>query len=90
MHTRVLWNSEKDEELRRSRGVGFSDVVAAIEADRILADIPHPKPEHSHQRLLIVEIDGYAFEVPYVTDGRIRFLKTIYPSRKATRKFLRG
>lgn len=55
--------------------------MSAIEEGKLLADIPHPSPSRAYQRILVVDIDGYACAVPYVSDGGKRFLKTIYRSR---------
>jgi hypothetical protein len=78
-----FWNDEKDEQLRRERGLSFEDVMSAIEDGRVLADSPHPnRTKHPNQRVLVVEIGGYACAVPYVTDAGGLFLKTIYRSRK--------
>jgi hypothetical protein len=35
-------------------------------------------------------VDGYLHVVPAVREGRILFLKTIYPNRKATGKRRQG
>ncbi len=37
---------------------------------------------------MMVEIEGYADLVPFVEEDDYFFLKTIIPSRKATRDFL--
>ena len=51
--------------------------------------LEHPKPDaYPSQRILVVEIDGYAYVVPFVTDGDVMFLKTIIPSRKMTKRYL--
>lgn len=85
------WNQEKNQHLKQERGLCFEDVEHAIEQGRVLDDLPHPNSErYPHQRLLIVEIDGYACVVPYVTDGETRFLKTIYRSRQAQKHYLRS
>lgn len=86
----MTWNPDKNAELQRERGISFEDVVVAVASDRVLADIPHPNPRrYPGQRLLIVTIDNYAYEVPYVPSEEEFFLKTIFPSRKATRVYLR-
>lgn len=85
-----VWNYAKDKLLQRERGVTFLDVVEAISEGKLLDDMEHPNQEKfNHQHMLVVEICGYAYYVPYVMerDGT-RFLKTIYPSRKATSKYL--
>jgi len=86
MHPDLSWNSEKDEWLRRERGVSFADVEAAMLDGRVLADKPHPNTDRfPHQRIMIVEIRRETYVVPYVTNSSGLFLKTIYPSRKARR-----
>ena len=85
----IGWNESKNQDLRRTRGIGFEDVIAAIEAGRVLDDIEHPHMERKgHQRLLIVDIDGYACVVPYVREQRGIFLKTIYHSRAMQKRYM--
>jgi uncharacterized DUF497 family protein len=84
------WDTEKDKRLREARGVGFADVLASIAAGGILDDLIHPHPaRHPHQRIMIVEIGGYAWIVPYVESETEIYWKTIIPSRKMTRHYLR-
>jgi hypothetical protein len=53
--------------------------------------IEHPDREkYPNQLLYEVDVDGYVYVVPVVREGRTLFLKTIYPSRKATRKRTKG
>jgi uncharacterized DUF497 family protein len=85
---KLLWSPEKADWLRRERGVSFDDVVAALLERGALADAPHPNREkYPNQRVLVVEIRGEIYEVPYVSDAGTRFLKTMYPSRKARRAY---
>ncbi|MBI2600456.1 DUF4258 domain-containing protein [Candidatus Daviesbacteria bacterium] len=85
------WDEEKNSLLTELREVSFEDVQIAIEAGRVLDEIDHPsKKRYPNQRILIVEIEGYAYYVPYVEDEEKIFLKTIFPSRKATKKYLFG
>ena len=81
---------EKDLILRESRGVGFRDIIDAYRAGKKLADFENKSKSHTKQRLLVVNIGGYAFVSPYIIDGKRKkvFLKTIYPSRKFTKKYL--
>jgi uncharacterized DUF497 family protein len=84
----IEWDDDKNRRLQPERGIGFEDVLEAIESGRILADEAHPNPEsYGHQRILIVEIDGYAGVVPYVQQGNKRFLQTIYRSRVYQKKY---
>jgi uncharacterized DUF497 family protein len=86
---RFAWNSEKNTQLVRERGISFERVVYHIERDGILDVIEHPKPsKYPNQRMFILNIEKYAYLVPFVEDETVIFLKTIIPSRKATSKYL--
>jgi uncharacterized DUF497 family protein len=83
------WNSEKNEALKEERGVSFESMVVAIEAGGLLDILAHPNErKYPHQRVLVVARDGYAYLVPFVEDDDCFFLKTVIPSRKATRDYL--
>ena len=83
------WNQQKNELLLHERGVCFEDIIVAISEGRILDIISHPRKKKYHnQKVYIIEIDHYAYLVPYVEDEEKIFLKTIIPSRKATKKYL--
>ena len=83
------WNPEKNEELIKERGISFERVIQHIENERILDVIKHPNTsKYPSQRMFILEIDNYAYLVPFVENNSDIFLKTIIPSRKATRKYL--
>jgi hypothetical protein len=83
------WNADKNRELYEQRGLTFEDVAAAVEAGHLLDDIPHPNElRYPSQRVMFVQIDGYGCTVPYVVDGDAKFLKTIFPSRDAQKKYL--
>lgn len=88
MSEKFDWNPEKSAALKARHGVSFEDVVIAFQDGRLLADTEHPGEAYAHQRLAVVEIDGYAYAAPYVIDGDIRFFKTLYPSRKLQKRFL--
>lgn len=80
-----------NQRLMSERGVSFEDVLFALQSGSLLDDGCHPnRAKYPNQRLLVVRIDDYAWLVPYVENEREFFLKTIIPSRKATKKFLRG
>ena len=84
------WNEEKNLKLKEERGVCFEDVVLKIETGEILDLLEHPnKKRYPNQRIFVVEIHGYAYLVPFVETEQEVFLKTIIPSRKATKKYLR-
>lgn len=83
------WSPEKNEQLKLERGVSFEQMVVAIEAGGLLDILEHPnRAKYPKQRLLIVASDGYAHLVPFVEEVDHFFLKTVIPSRKATRDYL--
>jgi uncharacterized DUF497 family protein len=86
----VTWNPDKNAALRRDRGIGFEEIAAAIEAGGLVANQPHPnRDRYPHQRVLIVAIHDYAYVMPCVVTGEVYELITLFPSRKATRDYLR-
>jgi uncharacterized DUF497 family protein len=85
------WSYEKNLLLIESRGVSFEDALSAIESGGLLSDQPHPnRIKYPSQRMMVVAIRGYAYLLPYVPDGERIFLKTLIPSRKMTKIFLKG
>ena len=84
------WNNEKNEILRETRSVSFEEAVLAIEQGHLLDVLEHPnKKKHENQYMLVVKIYNYAWLIPFVETENEVFLKTIIPSRKATKKYLR-
>ncbi|MBI5656680.1 MAG: BrnT family toxin [Geobacter sp.] len=85
----INWNSEKNVQLMADRGVSFEEVLVAISHGALLDVVAHPNKErYSNQRIFIVSIRSYAFLVPFVETDEEVFLKTIIPSRNATRRYL--
>ena len=83
------WNAEKNEILARERGITFEEIVQKIASGAKVIQTDYPnKKKYPNQKILIVDVDGYAFLVPCVIDKNEYFLKTIIPSRKATKKYL--
>jgi uncharacterized DUF497 family protein len=83
------WNSKKNEAHKEEWGVSFESMVVAIEAGGLLDILAHPNErKYPHQRVLVVARDGYAYLIPFVEDDDYFFLKTVIPSRKATRDYL--
>lgn len=83
------WDEVKNAKLKAERGLNFEDILTAIEEGKVLDNIAHPN-QHRYpgQRVLVVNVHGYAFLVPFVEDSEKLFLKTIYPSRKFTKAYL--
>ena len=83
------WGPEKNEQLKLERGVSFESMVVAIEAGCLVDILAHPNPaKYPNQKVLVVASDGYAYLVPFVEEADHFFLKTVIPSRKATRDYL--
>jgi len=84
------WNDEKNEILKLTRGLGFEDVIFHIQNGDVLDIIKHPNARrYPNQNIIVLNIEGYVYLVPYVKERGVRSLKTIIPSRKATREYLR-
>jgi uncharacterized DUF497 family protein len=84
------WSSVKNGALAAERGVSFERIVVATESGGLLDVLTHPNHEkYPRQRILVVAADGYVYLVPFVEESDHFFLKTIIPSRKATRDYLK-
>jgi len=84
------FSKEKDLILREARGIGFKDVIEELNKGHILDEIDHfNKKKYPNQRILIVKIKNKVYAVPYVLDKerKVKFLKTIYPSRILKKKY---
>jgi len=83
------WNHEKNAALKVERSISFEEIVLSIEADGLLDELRHPNPEkYPNQSVFVVALDGYVYLVPYIEEADYYFLKTVIPSRKATRDYL--
>ena len=81
------WTTGKNHQLVEQRGVSFESVVSAIEQGGLLDVLEHPNQDrYPGQLIYVVEMGEYLYLVPLVVESDCtRFLKTIIPSRKATR-----
>ena len=85
----IRWSPEKNLELKRERDVSFEEILSAVEQGGLLLTVEHPnKKRYSNQRIWVVSLRGYAHMVPFVETAEEIFLKTIMPSRKATKQYL--
>ncbi len=86
---RFDWDPEKNEWLKRERGISFEEIVVLLGKGLLWKDAPHPSPgNYPNQRVFLVPVDDYIYFVPYIVDGETFFLKTAFPHRKATRDYL--
>ncbi len=86
---RFIWNLEKNERLKKERGLSFDEIVFYIEKGQLLDVVEHPNQEkYAGQRMFVINVKDYVYLVPFVENENEVFLKTIIPSRKATRQYL--
>lgn len=84
------WGPEKNDALKVERGVSFERIVVAIESGGLLDIVAHPNlGRYPNQRILVVACDNYVYLVPFIEESEAFFLKTVIPSRKATRDYLK-
>jgi len=83
------WSHEKNETLKRERSISFEEIVLAIESGGLLDELKNPNElKYPNQLIFVIALDGYAYLVPYIEESEYYFLKTVIPSRKATRDYL--
>lgn len=83
------WSPEKNDWLRKERGVSFEKVIFHLERDDIWQIIDHPNQDrYPGQRIYLVAIEDYVYFVPFIQEEKYIFLKTIIPNRKATKDYL--
>jgi uncharacterized DUF497 family protein len=86
------WNEEKNSQLKRDRNISFEEIIICISEGKIVTVLEHPnKQKYPNQYIYLIEYKNYIYAVPYIIDEKEEeiFLKTIYPSREYTRKYLR-
>ena len=85
------WSTDKNERLKEQRDITFEEIVFHILHNGLLDILEHPnKEQYSGQRIFVVDVEGYIYLVPFVETEESVFLKTIIPSRKMTKKYLKG
>lgn len=85
------WSAAKNEYLKKARGISFEDVLFHLEAGDVLDVIVHPnQARYPGQMVYVIAVEGYVFLVPFVESEEEVFLKTIIPSRKATKQYRGG
>lgn len=81
------WDEDKNKKLIEERGISFEMCMVLAEKDKILVKVQNKAP-YGHQQVYVLSIDDYIYLVPFVEDNEKIFLKTIIPSRKATKKYI--
>ena len=83
------WDDAKNAKLRSERGIGFEEIVFHIERGDLLDILGHANPSrYAGQRIFVVRREDYVYLVPFIEDEHTVILKTIIPSRKATKQYL--
>ena len=83
------WDNDKNQLLKSDRNISFEEIVFHLEKKHLLDIVEHPnQKKYKGQKIFIVNIENYAYLVPFVENEQEIFLKTIIPSRKATKKYL--
>jgi hypothetical protein len=83
------WNDEKNFILNKVRNISFEEIEFAIASGQLIDTIDHPNQiKYPGQKLFFVNINNYIYTVPFVEDKNKIFLKTVYPDRIATKKYL--
>jgi len=86
---RYDWNRDKNNTLKKERCISFEEIVFHIENGDELDVYPHPNQQrYPGQLVSVVAVNNYAYLVPYVESEQGLFLKTIIPSRKATKRYI--
>ncbi len=88
----IDYSEEKNELLRKTRHVCFEDIMNALLLEGYVDYLEHPnRKKYSHQKILVVRLNNYIYKVPYVINRKKRmiFLKTLYPDRKLTKKYIK-
>lgn len=85
----LAWSEEKNDWLKANRGVSFELAAVKIAAGEFLDHVKHSNhAKFPHQRIYVIGIRAYAYLVPYVESETEIFLKTIIPSRQATKRYM--
>lgn len=89
MEVEFEYSAEKNIKLKEQRGISFEEIIYYINSGHLLDTVQHPnKNKYAGQQFYVVDIEGYVHLVPFVKQGNKVFLKTIFPSRKHTKKYI--
>ena len=85
------WSGEKNAELKETRGISFEEITLWIEQGGLFGTVDHPnQAKYPGRQMFVVRCGYYVYlGTPFVESENEYFLKTIIPSRKATRQYLR-
>ena len=80
------WNSEKNKLLKKERNISFEQIVYHLSQGDVWKISDHPdQKNYPWQKIYFIIVENYIYLVPHIIEERYTFLKTIIPSRKATK-----
>ena len=86
---KIYWDEEKNTQIKIKRGIGFEEIESIIVSDALFSIKDHPNStKYPHQKIIYVQKDDYIIAIPCVPHEDWYFCKTLFPSRKATKKIL--
>jgi hypothetical protein len=80
----IRWSLLESERLKKTRGVSFEEIIRAK-----LVGVKK-NPSRKNQNIMLFKYKRYIWIVPYVVEEDCIFLKTLFPSRKYTKEYLKG
>ena len=87
-HIEFVFDQEKEQKLIRERNISFKEIIKAIASGALIDVINNPSSKYMYQKVYVIELRRFIYLVPFVMENNKVFLKTIYPSRKAVKKYL--
>lgn len=79
----IRWSVEKNIWLKHVRWIWFEDILDAIDALWLLHILDHHNTiDYKWQKILIVIVRHYTYQVPCIITENELYMKTIFPSRK--------
>lgn len=86
---RYEWDPDKNERLKQQRAISFEQILFHLAQGNVWKTSDHPdQKNYPGQKIYYIVIDNYVYLVPHVVEKDYIFLKTIIPSRKATKLYL--
>jgi uncharacterized DUF497 family protein len=82
------WDPEKNERLKQERNISFEQIIFHLSQGGLWKTSDHPDQiNYPRQKIYFVVVEDYVYLVPYIQAKEYIFLKTIIPSRKATKMY---
>ena len=83
------WNPEKNKWLKKERNISFEQIIFHLSQGDVWKISDHPdQKNYPGQKIYFVIVENYIYLIPHIIEEKYTFLKTIIPSRKATKIYL--